>query len=123
MEGRVPSFQRVSLHVCPDWQWSTACMKPEGKRCKRRALLPSMLAAPRPHANWHRDLGLAIGSLTSPCARRLDVMPGTVHKFRSHGDETTAQLLQEVIYKVLLCPGEDAMQPAAAEQIFVAKPN
>ncbi|BDA41926.1 Uncharacterized protein HI_0077 [Coccomyxa sp. Obi] len=32
-------------------------------------------------------------------ARGLDVMPSTVLKFRSNGDEQTAQLLEEVIYK------------------------
>lgn len=34
------------------------------------------------------------------CKCRLDVMPSTVLKFRSNGDEQTAQLLEEVIYKV-----------------------
>lgn len=27
-------------------------------------------------------------------------MPSTIHKFRSNGDEQTAQLLEDVVYKV-----------------------
>ena len=34
------------------------------------------------------------------CACRLDVMPGIVRKFRSNGDEATAQLLEDVVYRV-----------------------
>jgi hypothetical protein len=33
-------------------------------------------------------------------ARGLDVLPSTVHKFRSNGDEQTASLLEDVIYAV-----------------------
>lgn len=33
-------------------------------------------------------------------ARGLDVLPNTVHKFRSNGDEETAALLWDVIYAV-----------------------
>lgn len=33
-------------------------------------------------------------------ARGLDVLPSTVHKFRSNGDAETAALLEDVIYAV-----------------------
>lgn len=33
-------------------------------------------------------------------ARGLDVMPFTIHKFRFNGDEATAKLLEDIIYKV-----------------------
>lgn len=32
---------------------------------------------------------------------RLDVMPATILKFRGNGDEATARLLEDTIYKVL----------------------
>ena len=33
-------------------------------------------------------------------ACRLDVMPGIMRKFRSNGDAATAQLLEDVVYRV-----------------------
>lgn len=34
---------------------------------------------------------------------RLDVMPSTIRKFRLNGDEQTARLLEDVVYKVGSC--------------------
>ena len=46
-------------------------------------------------------------------------MPSTVAKFRVNGDEMTAKLLEDVIYKVRLCVCTNRPHPAQCWSVFL----
>ena len=101
----------MNLHTAD----SSAIMQVAEDECRHHELLRARLeemgsfygAFPAHDALWDSAAAtahslparLAIEHCTHE-ARGLDVMPATIHKFRVNGDEATAKLLEDTIYKV-----------------------
>ena len=107
----------------PGWPLSTAPMKREGESqasCDRKTTqnlhrrqhmmresgcCPFQMIRER---DMHQDIRPCPLHVKGLWHCRLDVMPATILKFRGNGDEATARLLEDTIYKVLSAPPPDS---------------